>query len=156
VTDELGELHALRRFLAGQRDALVAKLDGLTLEQATSIPTVSDLSLFAVVKHCAFVERRWVLGVIAQRVIPGVVPPVDRPQEFRADPGEDLDWLRAFYADVVRTNDEVLDAVDDPGARVGRDRSVRDVLLHLLEEVAQHHGHADIIRESIDGVKEPD
>ena len=149
------ELIALRAFLGGQREMLVAKLDDLTLEQATSIPTVSDLSVFAIVKHCAFVERRWVLGVIAQRVVPGVVPPVDRPQEFRADPGEDLDWLRAFYADVVRDNDEVLEGMTDPGERVGRDRTVRDVLLHLLEEVSQHHGHADIIREAIDGTKEP-
>ena len=150
------ELHALRRFLAGQRDALVAKLDGLTLEQATSTPTASDLSLFAIVKHCAFVERRWVLGVIAQRQIPGVYPPVDRPQEFRADAGEDLDSLRAFYAAIALDNDVVLDGFTDPGALVGRDRTVREVLLHLLEEVAQHHGHADIIRESIDGVKDPD
>src|SRR4051794_31934318 len=135
---------------------LLAKLDGLTLEQATSTPTVSDLSVFAIVKHCAFVERRWVLGVIAQRVIPGVVPPVDRPQEFRADPGEDVESLRALYAEVARDNNTVLDGVIDPGARVGRDRTVREVLLHLLEEVSQHHGHADIVREAIDGTREPD
>lgn len=157
MTDELDELHALRRFLAGQRDALVAKLDGLTMEQATSSPTVSDLSLFAVVKHCAFVERRWVLGAIGRQLIPGIVPPENRAQEFRADPGEDLDWLRGFYARVASDDDAVLDAITDLDAWSGREgMSVRDVLLHLLEEVAQHHGHADILRESIDGVKEPD
>lgn len=153
----MDQLTDLRRFLATHRDALVAMLDGLTLEQATSTPTVSDLSLFGIVKHCAFVERRWVLGQIGRQVIPGIVPPENRPQEFRADPGEDLDWLRRFYADVARDDDVVLDGITDldaPSAREGM--NVRSVLLHLIEELAQHRGQADIIRETIDGRRDLD
>jgi hypothetical protein len=77
------QLAGLRAFLGDQRRGLVALLDDLTLEQATSTPTASDLSLFAIVKHCAFVERRWVLGVIDRRRIPGIVPAEHREQEFR-------------------------------------------------------------------------
>jgi uncharacterized damage-inducible protein DinB len=151
------QLAGLRDFLRNQREGLVALLDGLTLEQATSTPTTSDLSLFAIVKHCAFVERRWVLGVIDRRRIPGIVPAEHREQEFRADPGEDLDWLRGFYADIVRDNDEVLDALTDLDTpNPDRDMNPREVLLHLLEEIAQHRGQADIIRESIDGRKDVD
>jgi uncharacterized damage-inducible protein DinB len=151
------QLTGLRTYLAKQRDGLVALLDGLSMEQATSTPTVSELSLFGIVKHCAFVERRWVLGVIARRRIPGIVPPEDRPQEFRADPGEDLDWLRAFYAGVVRDNDEVLDGLTDLDTpNPARDMNPREVLLHLIEEIAQHRGQADILRESIDGTRDVD
>lgn len=163
MTDEIAharprdELTELRRFLAAHRDGLLAMLDGLTLEQATSKPTVSDLSVYGVVKHCAFVERRWVLGAIGRQVIPGIVPPENRDQEFRADPGEDLDWLRAFYAGVARDNDVVLDGAADLDAWSAREgMTVRGVLLHLLEELAQHRGQADIVREAIDGRKDID
>jgi uncharacterized damage-inducible protein DinB len=153
----MDQLTGLRLYLSKQRDGLIALLDGLTLEEATSTPTVSDLSLFAIVKHCAFVERRWVLGVIARRTIPGIVPSENRPQEFRADPGEDLEWLRRFYADVVRDNDEVLDALTDlETPNPDRNMNPREVLLHLIEEIAQHRGQADIIRESIDGTRDVD
>jgi uncharacterized damage-inducible protein DinB len=151
------QLTDLRLFLATHREALLGMLDGLTLEQATSTPTVSDLSVWGIVKHCAFVERRWVLGAIGRKLIPGIVPPGDRDQEFRADPGEDLDWLRSFYAGIARENDEVLDDISDLDAGSGREgMNVRSVLLHLIEELAQHRGQADIIRESLDGRKDLD
>ena len=152
----MDELSELCRFLATHRDALLAMLDGLTLKQATSTPTVSDLSLYGIVKHCAFVERRWVLGAIGRQLIPGIVPPEHRDQEFRADPGEDLDWLRRFYADVARDDDVVLDACDPDAWSAREGMSVRGVLLHLLEELAQHRGQADIVREAIDGRKDLD
>lgn len=152
----MDQLSELRRFLATHREALLDMLDGITFEQATSMPTVSDLSLYGIVKHCAFVERRWVLGAIGRQLIPGIVPPENRDQEFRADPGEDLDWLRQFYAGVARENDVVLDACD-PDAWSGREgMTVRGVLLHLIEELAQHRGQADILREAIDGRKDLD
>lgn len=154
TTDQLTDL---RRFLAAHREGLLALLDGLTMDQATSTPTVSDLSVYGIVKHCAFVERRWVLGAIGRQVIPGVVPPTNRAQEFRADPGEDLDWVRSFYADIARDNDVVLDGITDLDAWSARDgMNVRAVLLHLIEELAQHRGQADIIRESIDGRRDLD
>lgn len=118
---------------------------------------LTDLSLYGIVKHCAFVERRWVLGAIGRRLIPGIVPPEHREQEFRAEPGEDIDSLRTFYADVARDDDVVLDGITDLDAWSGREgMNVRSVLLHLIEELAQHRGQADIIRETIDGRKDLD
>jgi hypothetical protein len=153
----MDQLDDLRRYLGAQRAGLLALLDGLTREQATSTPTVSDLSLYGIVKHCAFVERRWVLGAIGRQLIPGIVPPEDRDQEFRCDPGESIESVRAFYATIVRANDDVLDGVTDDDASSAREgMNIRSVLLHLLEEVAQHRGQADIIREAIDGKKDVD
>ena len=153
------ELTDLRRFLASHRDGLLGMLDGLTLEQATSQPTVSDLSVFGIVKHCAFVERRWVLGPIGRQLIPGIVPAdiPNRHKEFLAEDGQDLDWLRGFYAGIARDNDAVLDTVTDLDGSSGREgMNNRSVLLHLIEELAQHRGQADIIREAIDGRKDID
>lgn len=156
-TEPTDELTELRRFLASHREALLGMLDGLTMEQATSTPTTSELSLYGIVKHCAFVERRWVLGAIGRQLIPGIVPPEDRDQEFRADLGEDIDSLRTFYATVAAGNDVVLDGITDLDGWSGREgMTVRAVLLHLIEELAQHRGQADIIRETIDGRKDLD
>ena len=67
------------------------------------------------------------------------------------------EWLRAFYGGIARDDDVVLDGVTDLDAWSGREgMNVRSVLLHLLEEIAQHRGQADIIRESIDGTKDVD
>jgi hypothetical protein len=148
--DELG---ALRLFVDAQRADLLAQLDGLTDDEARSKPTVSELSLFGIVKHCAFVERRWVLAGIGDREIPGIYPAVDRDQEFRPDEGEDVEWLRRFYATVAADNDALLDALADVTATLGNGLDPRWVLLHLIEELARHAGQADIIRESIDDAK---
>jgi hypothetical protein len=149
------QLTDLRQFATTHREALLSMLDGLTLEQATSTPTVSDLSVFGIVKHCAFVERRWVLGAIGRQLIPGIVPPENRDQEFRADPGEDIAWLRASYAGIARDNDVVLDGITDLDAWSAREgMNIRSVLVHVLEELAQHRGQADIVREAIDGRKD--
>ena len=151
------ELTGLRTFLESQRASILEKSAGLTEEQATSHPTVSDFCMLTLVKHVAFVERRWVLGAIGRRLIPGVVPPENRDQEFRADPEEDVDSLRRFYADVARENDAVLDGITELDAWSGREgMTTRAVLLHLLEELAQHCGQLDIIRESIDGRQDLD
>jgi hypothetical protein len=151
------QLSDLRTFLASHREALLGMLDGLTVEQATSTPTVSELSLYGIVKHCAFVERRWVLGAIGRQLIPGIVPPENRAQEFRADRGEDIEWLRSFYKGIALDDDVVLDGITDLDAWSGREgMNVRSVLLHLLEELAQHRGQADIIREAIDGTRDLD
>ena len=150
------EVSSIMHFVDAQREALLAKLDGITLEQATSTPTASALSVYGIVKHCAFVERRWVLAGVGDREIPGIWPPPQggREKEFRAEDGESIESLRDFYAQVVADNRSVIDAITDPGKILGNTLDVRWILLHLIEELARHAGQADIIRESIDGVTE--
>ncbi len=162
------ERHALREFLAYHQSAFVAVAYGLTDEQARSTPTVSALSIGGLLKHATGVQRSW-----AERVAsaPQAPPPDGRPFEERVQeyqdeyvmlPDETLgQLLEAFEAQNVATL-RLIDTADlDAAVPVPRDApwfpsdveawSVRWVLGHLITELARHAGHADIIRESIDG-----
>ena len=144
------ELSAFKRFLTAQRGSILGKLDGLTDEQATSHPTVSEFCMLTLVKHVAYVERRWFQLEIAWRDIPGLFPPPD-DSELRIEPGDTVESIRALYEGVIAENEEILEAVDDLDSMSPHQLNRRFVLFHLIEELARHAGHADIIRESIDG-----
>jgi uncharacterized damage-inducible protein DinB len=138
-------------FLDEQRRAILSKLDGLTDEQAASRPTASAFCLLTLVKHVAFVERRWMQLEVARRDIPGLWPPPD-DRELHLEDGDTLASVRALYEGIIDENRRILDAVsdlDEVSPATGLNR--RWVLLHLVEELARHAGHADILRESIDG-----
>jgi uncharacterized damage-inducible protein DinB len=162
------ERSALREYLAYHQSAFFAVAYGLTDEQARTTPTVSALSVGGLVKHVAAMQRTWMSRVAAA---PGAPPrdprPFDEIAKGFADqhvmrPDETLDGLlRAFEAEnanslhLVETAD--LDAnvpvpQDIPWFPKGvKDWSVRWVILHVINELTRHSGHADIIRESIDG-----
>jgi hypothetical protein len=145
------EKTGLGLFLDEQRRAILGKLDDLTDDQARTRSTVSDFCLLTLVKHVAFVERRWMQLEVARRDVPGLWPPPD-DRELRLEPGDDLTSVRRLYEDVIAENQATLAAVDDldePSPTTGLNR--RWVLLHLLEELARHAGHADVLREAIDG-----
>ena len=152
VTDERDGLLA---FLAEQRDGVANALRGLTDEQAASMPSASELSLGALVKHLTTCERRWVVVSIAGRDDPELWPVEDWSAEFQLTADDTVESLLAGYAEVARETEEIVAGVPDLGAPAVDDpdfqRSIRWVLLHLIEETARHAGHADIIRESIDG-----
>ncbi|KQX45704.1 MULTISPECIES: DinB family protein [unclassified Streptomyces] len=155
--DERG---ALLNFVETQRAALRRSLIGLTEEQAASRPSVSELSLSGLVKHVAEVELNWLR--LAQR------QPNERQRDqdtwsegFRLVEGETIPEILDFWAGVAKETEEFTRSVpslDDtfplPEApwfpKDGR-VSMRWMLLHLVEEAARHAGHADIIRESLDG-----
>jgi hypothetical protein len=162
------ERAALREFLALHQSAFFAVSYGLTDEQARSTPSVSSLSIGGLVKHATDVQRGWMERVVWA---PDVPPKDERPIEERAAEYQDqyqmredetlaqlLDALKAQNAETLRLFDEA--DLDTP-LPVPRDApwfppdidfwSVRWVAFHLLNELARHAGHADIIRESIDG-----
>jgi hypothetical protein len=165
VTDERS---ALREYLAYHQSAFFAVAYGLTDEQARSTPSVSTLSIGGLIKHATGVQYTWMVKVAAA---PDAPPRDTRPFEERVQehadqhvmrPDETLDeLLRAFEAQ----NAESLRLVDtadlDAAVPVPDDApwfpsnikawSVRWVILHVINELARHSGHADIIRESIDG-----
>ncbi len=153
VTDERD---ALLAFLAEQRDGVANALRGLTDEQAARAPTASELSLASLVKHLTTCERRWVVVSVAGRVDPDLWPVKDWNAEFQLTADDTVESLLAGYAEVARETEQIVAGVPDLGAPALADepefqRSIRWVLLHLIEETARHAGHADIIRESIDG-----
>lgn len=155
------ETDALLTFLAQQRLAMRATVHGLTDEQARVRATTSELNLGGLVKHVARVERGWVVGVMAQLEPRPAIH--DWAAEFNLVGDETLDSVLAFYADVAAETERIVHELGDldrpvpipkgvPWFPADEDHwSVRWVLLHLIEETARHAGHADIIRESIDG-----
>jgi uncharacterized damage-inducible protein DinB len=158
ITDERELLLA---YLAQQRDAVRYAAHGLTDEQADSSPSVSALSVAGIIKHVARVERAWVtfLGDGDTTVF---APTDDYADGFRLEEGETLGDVLAFAAEQARQTHRVVSAIDDLGAPLAPTTDVvpwipaglrwtpRWVLLHLIEEVARHAGHADVVRESID------
>jgi len=156
------ERSGLLGFLAQQRRVLKHAAYGLTEEQLRAAPSVSALTVGGLLKHVAFTERGWIA-----RVTGGPEPRGDAEydQQFNL---KDSDTLASLLADVDAAGVETeaaIAGVDDLGREVPvpKDQpwfphgleawSVRWVLLHLIEEVARHAGHADIIRESIDGAQ---
>lgn len=154
VTDERD---ALLTFLALPRAALRAAVFGLTDEQARSRPAASTLCLSGLVKHAARTERRWVVAGIAGQPLPGLWPIEDWPADFELTGRESLDGVLAYYAETAELTTRIVMAIDDLGqpSAVDPEQSVRWVLCHLIQETARHAGHADIIREALDGKRAP-
>jgi hypothetical protein len=158
VRPVVDERDGLLAFLAQQRAALRFAVQGLTEEQAASRPTISTLSLAGLIKHATQCERGWIVGIMSQREL----SPRDWETEFQLEAGETLaGWLET-YAAVARETESIVAQTDlDKPVPVPKGVpwfpqdveawSVRWVLLHLIEETARHAGHADIIREAIDG-----
>ncbi|HLH26362.1 MAG TPA: DinB family protein [Chloroflexota bacterium] len=162
VRPVVDERDGLLAFLAQQRDGLRFAVHGLTDEQATSKPTVSALSLAGLIKHAARVERYWIVGILAQRPLPEMQTQ-DYEAGFRLEAGETLASVLDNYAATAAETEAIIGAIPDMGQPVPVPKgvpwfpqdveawSVRWVLLHLIQETARHAGHADIIRESLDG-----
>ncbi|MEU9301378.1 DinB family protein [Streptomyces sp. NPDC048269] len=157
--DERGTLLA---FVEAQRVALRESVRGLTEEQAASRPSASELSLSGLLKHVAEVELVWLR--LAQQRPNERQRSMERWSEgFRLAEGESIEDVLAFWDGVVREAEAFVAAVpslDDtfplpPAPWFPKDGkvSVRWMLLHLVEEFARHAGHADVVRESIDGTK---
>lgn len=153
------ERSLLLAFIAQQRDGIRNAAFGLTDEQARQTPTAGDLSIGGLVKHVAAMERQWIAMALQ------VEPPVgegDYLDGFRLVEGETLaDAVAELDAAGIATEAAVAGLDLDAPVPVPQGVpwfpadleawSVRWVLLHLIEELGRHAGHADIVRESIDG-----
>ncbi|MEV5729733.1 DinB family protein [Streptomyces pharetrae] len=145
------ERTALTAYLAHQRRALRATAHGLTDGQARMAASASELSIGGLIKHAGRCEDFWTDLVLQQQ------------RGLQRKPDETLADVLAAYAEAAERTDAVIAGVGDLGQAVPVPRgvpwfpeevgewSVRWVLLHLIEETARHGGHADVIRESIDG-----
>jgi uncharacterized damage-inducible protein DinB len=164
-----GEHADLLAALAKQRYFLRFTTRDITDEQAGQRTTVSELCLGGLIKHVAHVEQGWADFILNGPAALGDASDMTedewkkRADEFRMLPGETLDGVLAGYAEVALRTDEVIAATLDldvahplpkaPWYAPGEQWSARRVVLHIIAETAQHGGHADIIRESIDGAK---
>ncbi len=148
--------------LAQARYFLRHTVRDLTDDQARQRTTVSELSLAGLIKHVALTERQWISFILEGPSAMGANAD-EWAGGFRMLEGETLPGLLGAYDQVAKRTDEVVATLPDldadqplpeapwfpPGARW----SARQVLLHVVAETAQHSGHADIIRESLDGAK---
>jgi uncharacterized damage-inducible protein DinB len=162
VAPLVDEREVLLSFLGQQRDALRYALHGLDQDQASARSTVSELSLVGLVKHAALVERAWTTFLTTGDT--GVFAPQDDWSDgFRLMEGETVEDVLSLADEQARVTEKVVSALEDlvaplppttdlvPWIPAGVVWTARWVLLHLIEETARHAGHADIIRESIDG-----
>ncbi|GGU30133.1 DinB family protein [Streptomyces lavendofoliae] len=155
--DERG---ALLNFIEAQRGALRRSVIGLTEEQAASRPSASELSLSGLLKHVAETELAWL------RMAQQQPNEKQRTQDtwadgFRLEEGESVPAVLAFWDGVAKETEELLRTVpslddtfplpDAPWYPKDARVSMRWLGMHLVEEIARHAGHADIIRESLDG-----
>lgn len=168
--------------LTEARQALIRTTRDLADEQLGLAPTASSLSLGGLIKHVAATEAAWVRfvldgpdamrydlpdGVTWDALMSGTATAMpqwllDRIDQFTVHPVDTLVGILAAYSDVAARTEEVVRGLDDldvahplpdaPWNPPGEVRSARRVLVHVIAETTQHAGHADIIRESIDGV----
>ena len=155
----VGERATLIDFLTGYRQTLEMKCQGLNAEQMArrSVPP-SDMSLLGLVRHMADVERYWFRQVLAgEDLARRYCTPEDRDADFNGASAAPalVDDAWAAWREEVAKAERCIEALEDLGTTVRSPRdvdiSVREVLVHMIEEYARHCGHADLLRERIDG-----
>jgi uncharacterized damage-inducible protein DinB len=145
----------LTSFLDFHRDTLAWKCSGLTDEQlAVRSTEPSSMSLLGLLRHLTEVERGWFVSTIAgEEVTPVYSSAENWDEEFdQLDTHSVAEVYEAWLATCARSR-EITAArpLDFEGSKRGTAFSLRWVLIHLIEEYARHNGHADLIRERIDG-----
>ncbi len=148
------EKESLQGFLDKQREVMLWKLEGLSDTDLRRPMTPSGTNLLGMVKHLAAVEYGWFCSTFGRETEPLPFDEDDEDADLRVEPHETTEDIVAFYDRARAAADRVIADVDldDTGtAWTGAAVSLRWVLLHLIEETARHAGHADIVRELIDG-----
>lgn len=161
------EFETLLGFLDYHRDTLMRKVDGLSPDQLQATHNPSTLTLGGLLAHLSLVEDDWTSEVMLgdDPIEPWASADweSDSDWEMTTAAGKTLEELRAQYLQSRSRSDAILRRVAGsptgldmlsvrPSRRTGELYSLRWVMLHLIEEYARHNGHADLIRESIDGV----
>ena len=155
------EAEQLTAFLDFQRETMLLKTEGLTRAQLAQAHPPSSLTLGGLLNHLALVEDSWFRvrfsGLPDDDLWAGVDWEADPDHEFRTAADVEPEELRRRYADACARSREIVAAADGLDQlpvevrRNGQRFDLRWMLLHLLEETARHAGHADLLREAIDG-----
>jgi uncharacterized damage-inducible protein DinB len=148
---DTGELDTALAFLSFARRCVLKKADGLSEEQLRRVLVDSGTSVLGLVQHLAEVERYWFGHHLAgdpwdEGTEHGMTVPADRPAE---------DVLSDYRA-AIEASDRAIRAAGDPDVRfaipvAGTRHTLRWVVAHMTSETARHAGHADILREQLDG-----
>ncbi len=153
------ERTTLESWLDFHRTTLAMKCEGLSDEQAADAPAPpSALTLTGLVQHMAEVERNWFRRVLAGEQAPPIYDPEADPRG--PDGGFDLaedaslaDALATWRREIAGAREHCAKRdLADTGRFAEQDVSLRWIYVHMIEEYARHNGHADLLRERIDGV----
>jgi uncharacterized damage-inducible protein DinB len=150
-----GEREMLEGWLEFHRTTLLLKCEGLDDHDRKSQPVpTSILSLHGLVRHMAEVERNWFQRVLRREPdTPRIWPTLTEEGSFGSL--DDADWeadLSAWQAECKSSRVSAADhSLEDTGLRQGAPCSLRWIYVHMIEEYARHNGHADLIRELVDG-----
>ena len=156
VTAPEPERETLGGFLDYYRTVIVRKVAGISLEDASRPMVASGTSLLGVVKHLGYVERGWFQAGIGGGVFEVPWTDEDPDADFRIEPGETVESVVAWYEEQCERSREIVASTPsldrlEVRERDAPQRSLRWILVHMIEETARHAGHMDIIREQIDG-----
>jgi uncharacterized damage-inducible protein DinB len=149
-----GELETLTTFLDYYREVMIGKIRGVDAAGLRQSPVESGTCLGGLLKHLAYVERWWFQAVHAGRTVGFPWTEDDPDADWRLEDGDDADSLIALYEAEVAQARLTVDANPDLDhvSSTGRSEySLRWILVHMIEEVARHAGHADLLREQYDG-----
>jgi hypothetical protein len=142
------EFDALLATLHSLRAGALAKLSGLSEDDARRSTVPSGTNLAGLIQHLTFVEAKWIEQIVAGR------KPSRGKRSMQVDPSLSLTALRADYRAACEASDAILREIGDPDAAVtynGVTHDLRWAIFAVINETARHAGHADIIREQIDG-----
>ena len=152
----LGEREMLEEWLEFHRITLVMKCEGLTDVQRKrrAVPT-SRLSLHGLVRHMAEVERNWFVRVLLRQPETDFYFATEGVEDSELVPLDDADWAHDLEVWREACNASRTSAshkqLDDTGVRRGQPCTLRWIYVHMIEEYARHNGHADMLRELVDG-----
>ena len=154
----VGERETLVTFLDFYRAVLLRKASGLSREQLAETLPPSDMTIGGLVKHMALVENNWFVrnwsGVDPGEPWTSVDWDADPDWDFHSAADDQPEQLLELYTDAIERSRGAIEGCLDLSATAesrGRVISLRWMLVHMIEEYARHCGHADLLRQSIDG-----
>ncbi len=151
---DMTEQETLGRILDRDRAVVAWKVTGLSFERAIWSPVDSGTSALGVLKHLSHVERWWFHAVMGGLDVDFPWSDEDPDADWRIEANDSVESVLELYANVCERSREILAVERDWGRLVefgSKKRSVRWIVVHMIEETARHAGHLDLLREMIDG-----
>jgi hypothetical protein len=143
----------LLEFLDLYRSVAVRKVEGLTTEQATAVATPTGMTLLGLIKHLAWDERIW----FGYHFLGEAVEPMEADPSFHIEPTDTIDAVVAGFEDDASRSRQIVAAAPswDAEVAIAHDSfgvvDLRWIMVHMIEEIARHTGHMDLLREQTDG-----
>lgn len=147
------EYEMLDAFLDFHQQTVLYKIEGLSEDELRRSTVPSGISPLSIVKHLSFVHRFWFRAVFAGEAVEFPWSREDPDADWRLEPGDSTESIIARYEDEVARGRAIAGAasLDDTARHPERKHSLRWIMVHMVEEVARHNGHMDILVEQIAG-----